>query len=162
MVLRMGGLSQQQRRFLPYVRAGLVRGESGASIIRQARAAGIGFRTQQMQGALRFGRQEQAIARSFQFTRGDRRPAYQRLTVYDIGVPQNKYAIRYQVTVKDNDTGEITTRDITLGIDEEYTIDELHNLAAATYEAGIEAEGYSKNYEFVSVRPSPIGHRRAP
>jgi len=162
MVLRMGGLSQPQRRFLPYVRSGLTRGMSGNAIIQQAREAGIGFNRQGMLRAVKFGRDEQAIARSFNFTRGDRRPAYQKLTVYDIGVPQNKYAIRYQVTVKDNDTGLISTRDITLGIDEEYTIDELHNLAAATYEVGIEAEGYLKNYEFVSVRPAPIGHRRAP
>jgi len=93
MVLRIGGLSRAQRRFLPYVRSGLARGESGRSIIEQARAAKIGFRTQQMQAMVRFGRQEMAVARSFKFTRSDRRPAYDKLTLYDLEVPQNRYAI---------------------------------------------------------------------
>jgi len=162
MVLRIGGLSPAQRRFIPFVRSGLARGESGSSIISQARAAGIGFRNQQMQAAVRFGRQEEAVARSFRFTRADRRPAYSKLTVYDLERPQNKYAIRYQVTVRDLNTGELTTKDITLGIDEELTRGELDNLAAATYEAGAEEEGYRKNYAFVSVSISPIGHRQAP
>jgi len=60
------------------------------------------------------------------------------------------------------DDGLLYTKDITLGIDEQFTKAELDNLASAVYIHGEEREGYRKNYEFVSFDVAPIGHRRAP